>query len=334
MARLRVGVIGLGVGEKHLAAYLRLSACEVASACDFSQEKREEIGRRYPGVALSEDADRVLTDPSVQLVSIATFDNFHAGQVVKALDHGKHVFVEKPMCLYPSEAAAIRAALERNPGLRLSSNLVLRVCPRFVRLKAMIAEGRLGKVYHAAADYNYGRIHKLTGGWRGRIDFYSVVYGGGVHMIDLLRWLTGSEVAEVAAFGNRLVTEGTAFRHDDCVVSILRFENGVTARMTANFGCVFPHFHKVEVYGSAGTFLNGLDGGALLTGSPSGPVRTPVEEAYPGASKGELLQDFVEAVAAGRDPAISAEDVFRTMSVCFAVQESARTGRTLAVDYL
>ena len=49
--------------------------------------------------------------------------------------------------------------------------------------------GDYGRAYYVEADYNYGRLWKLTDGWRGEIPFYSVVYGGAVHMIDLVCWL-------------------------------------------------------------------------------------------------------------------------------------------------
>ncbi len=78
---------------------------------------------------------KVLADPSIQIVSIATFDDCHHRQVVAALDHGKHVFVEKPLCLNQKEFDDIKSALERHPELTLSSNLILRKSPRFIELK-------------------------------------------------------------------------------------------------------------------------------------------------------------------------------------------------------
>ena len=81
---------------------------------------------------------------------------------------------EKPLCLFLDEAVQIADALRKRPDLKLSSNLILRCSPRFKELKARILDGELGEIYAIEADYNYGRIEKLTDGWRGKIDFYSV----------------------------------------------------------------------------------------------------------------------------------------------------------------
>ena len=78
-----------------------------------------------------------------------------------------------------------------------------------------------------------------------------------------MTWLAGERVAEVAAFGNRIATAGTGFRFDDMVVAILRFESGLVGKVAANFGCVFPHFHLLLVYGTAATFENGFEGGRI-----------------------------------------------------------------------
>ena len=77
MERLRVGIIGLGVGEKHIEAYQRHPGCEVVALCDFSSEKLSAIGSKYPGIPLTDKADDLLQDPDIDVVSIASYDNYH-----------------------------------------------------------------------------------------------------------------------------------------------------------------------------------------------------------------------------------------------------------------
>jgi predicted dehydrogenase len=224
--------------------------------------------------------------------------------------------------------------LDANPRLKLSSNLILRRSKRFLQVKRLIAEGRLGELYHLEADYAYGRLAKIVEGWRGALEDFSVIHSGGVHMVDLLMWFLGSEVAEVTAYGNRIATRGTRFRHDDCITAILRFRNGATGKMSANFGCVHPHFHPVSLYGTLATFQNTLEGGRLITDRTPGTAFEPVADPYPGCRKGELLGDFLDSIRDGREAEVSAAEVFRTMSVCFAIVESARQGAPVAVEYL
>ena len=122
-----------------------------------------------PRIVVVEDAAIVVDDPSIDIVSIASFDDAHAAQVMRALDRGKHVFVEKPLCLTVEEFRAMEGRLTDNPKLRLSSNLILRASPRFIDLRQRIGEGGFGRLFNIEADYLYGRLEKLTAGWRSHI---------------------------------------------------------------------------------------------------------------------------------------------------------------------
>ncbi|MDQ7778790.1 MAG: Gfo/Idh/MocA family oxidoreductase [Planctomycetota bacterium] len=331
---MRTGIIGLGVGEKHIAGYRRHAACEVVALCDFDAKKRAEARRKYPGLAVCANADEILDDPGIDAVSIASYDNYHHDQIVKALANNKHVFVEKPLCQSEGEAKGIRRLLRGKPRLVLSSNLILRMSPRFQWLRKAITQGKLGVPYFIEGDYNYGRLHKITAGWRGKLDFYSVVQGGAVHVIDLLMWLTNDRVVEVAAFGNRIASAHSRFKHDDMVVGILKFRSGMVGKVSANFGCVFPHFHTLSVYGTRGTFVNGLDHGQLFKSREPGVPPAKVALPYPGVEKGDLIYNFVETILGRAEPAVPVDDVFAAMSVCFALDKAAKSRRCVSVDCL
>ncbi|MGQ9648509.1 MAG: Gfo/Idh/MocA family protein [Phycisphaerae bacterium] len=334
MSKLRVGIIGLGVGERHIAGYRDHPGCEVVALCDFNEEKRREIAGRHPGVAMKAAAEEVLDDPSIDVVSIATYDHFHFAQAARAIRNGKHVFVEKPICLHEEEGRQLRALLEERPGTVLSSNLVLRMSPRFVSLKSMIDAGKLGDLYYVEADYNYGRLQKLTQGWRGQADYYSVVHGGAVHMVDLLLWLTGDKIVEVQAYGNRICSKGSTFRFNDMVTACLRFESGMVGKVTANFGCVMPHFHGLTIYGNRGTFVNDRSCARLYQSrEPADPVQE-IRTEYPGVTKGDLIRSFVDAILEGSRPVVTADDAFRSMSVCFAIERATKQAGAVEVDYL
>ncbi|MGH3051197.1 MAG: Gfo/Idh/MocA family protein, partial [Gaiellaceae bacterium] len=94
---LRVAVVGLGVGEAHAATYARLPDCELAALCDVDAARLGEVAAQHPGVRTTVDPDELLTDPEIDAVSIASYDDAHFAQVRTALAHGKHVFVEKPL---------------------------------------------------------------------------------------------------------------------------------------------------------------------------------------------------------------------------------------------
>lgn len=331
---LNVGIIGLGVGEQHIAGYRAHPETQVTALCDIDPEKQAMAREKYPDIAFYEDADAVLSDPQIQVVSIASYDDVHAAQILKALAHDKHVFVEKPMCLFAHEARQIRAMLKRKAHLRLSSNLILRLSPRFVELKAQIQGGLFGELFYLEGDYNYGRLHKIINGWRGQLPFYSVVHGGGVHLIDLMMWLTGQRIVRVSAMGNQIASRGSGFRFPDLVCAQLEFENQIIAKMTVNFGCVHPHFHPLKVYGTQASFENGLEYARLYRERDPQVPPERVHTAYPGVHKGALLHSFISSLNSQSPPEVSTDEVFDAMSVCFAVEESLVSGKTVAVEYI
>ena len=76
-ATLRVGIIGLGVGEQHIEGYRRHPAAVVSVLCDISERKRDEVRRRHPDVVIVSEPDAILTDPHIDVVSIASWDEAH-----------------------------------------------------------------------------------------------------------------------------------------------------------------------------------------------------------------------------------------------------------------
>jgi predicted dehydrogenase len=300
----------------------------------MSSEVLQRVGHRYPSAALVDSAAGVLIDPDIDIVSIASYDNAHAEQVLTAIRHGKHVFVEKPLCMNEREAREIRNALAAHPEVRLSSNLILRLSPRFQFVRRLVLDGDFGSLFHVEGDYHYGRIEKLTHGWRGEIDYYSVILGGAVHLIDALLWITQDQIVEVAAFANKVATADTAFRHHDMVVAILRFRDGLVGKITANFGCVCPHGHGLSIFGTKATFINGPNGAVLHKSRAPAEAPAVIDSPHPGARKGDLIKSFVASIIDDAPADVSENDVFRTMSVCLAIERAVHSGRVERVEYL
>ena len=324
---LRAAVIGLGVGERHLAGYDAHPGAEVVAVCDTDESKLAP----YAHLRTTTDAAELLADPGIDVVSVASWDDAHFEQIRMALEHDKHVFAEKPLVLYADQAREIAQMLSERPGLVLSTNVPLRRSPRFTALRERIRAGELGRLFLLEGDYDYGRRHKLTDGWRGQIPYYSVFLGGGIHMVDLLLWLTEDPVTEVlAAHANRIATADSGFEHPDLVTATMRTESGALMKVNANLGSVGPHFHALRVYGTRGTFANGLPDGVLHTEGAS----EPVTDAYPGVGKDVLIGSFLDAILTGEPAEVTARDVFDTLSVCMAVEAALQSGTAVEVDYL
>jgi len=335
MIKLKTGIIGLGVGEKHIQGYESHPDCEVVTLCDFTEEKFFKAARKYPGINVTRDANEILSDPEINVVSIASFDNYHFEQVMKAIQNEKHVFVEKPLCLHQSEAIQIRSLLKKKPHIKISSNLNLRTCPIFKWLKNTIHAGQMGQIYYIETDYLWGRLQKLTNGWRKEMDFYSIIHGGAVHMIDLIIWLTGMTPVEVQGYGSKISSQESDFKYNDFAAILLKFENGLIAKVSANGGCVHPHFHKLTLYGTRKTFMHDIGGAKLLNSrNPQSEIKD-INEEYPGQEKGDIIYSFIQSILHSNAEAIvTDDDVFTTMSVCFAAEKAIKEGHPITVQYV
>ncbi len=319
---IRVGVIGLGVGEQHVLAFQAQADCKVVAVADPDKVKQARAKEKWPEVEVCAQAEDITDDPRIDLVCVASPDDKHCRQIVRSLEHGKHVFAEKPLCVTECETRQIWDALSRARHLRLSSNTVLRRSPRFLDLRQRIAAGDFGEVYFIEADYNYGRLWKLTEGWRGTIPRYSVMLGGGIHMADLVLWLTAKRVAEVHAYGGGISSRGSGFAGNDLVVATIVFEDGALGKIAANFGCVEPHFHRVLVYGTRATFENGRDDASIWLSREPGRAPQAVATAYPGVAKGALIPSFIDAIRQRGRPDVDENEVFAAMAVCHAIDRS------------
>jgi predicted dehydrogenase len=196
----------------------------------------------------------------------------------------------------------------------------------------MATAGEFGDIFYMEGDYIHQILHKLTDGWRGRMDVYSVFYGGGIHLIDLMRWIVADEVTEVMAMGTNKLTESSAYRYDDTVVGLLRFARGTLAKSLTTLGPQRTQFHALDIYGTAKTFINDMPDAKIFSGDRA-EDEAAITDPYPAMEKGDLLAAFVAAVRDGGQPEVTAVDVFRVMDVCFALVESLSTGRAVKVDY-
>jgi predicted dehydrogenase len=328
---LRAAVIGLGVGEQHLAGYAAHPASEPVAICDADPQRVREVAERHPGLRATTDPAEILAAGDIDVVSIASYDSAHFEQIAAALRAGKHVFAEKPVVIEEAHARELRRLLAERPDLRLSTNVPLRRSPRFVELRERIRAGELGTIFLAEGDYDYGRRHKLTDGWRADEPAYSVVLGGAVHLVDLLLWLTGERPDAVrTAVGSGIATRGTRFCSDDFVLAVLTCPSGMTWKVNANLGCISPHFHGLRVYGTEATFVNGLPDGALHTPAGSATVDAP----YPGVHKSDLIGPFLDTIVSGEDHGVTADDAFAALSVCFAIERARSSGSPEPVRWL
>jgi predicted dehydrogenase len=331
---LQVAVIGLGVGEQHARAYVKRERCRLRWVLDLDGGRAERLVQELGHGAVAESLSDLVADPLLDVVSVASYDDDHYRQVTALLEVGKHVFVEKPLCGSLDELAHIKKIWLVSENAHLGVNLVLRSAPLYIWLRDLIQSGELGELYAFDGDYLYGRLHKITEGWRKDVPNYSVMQGGGVHLVDLMIWLTGQRPSTVSGFGNRICSAGTAFQHEDYVAATYRFESGLIGRITANFGCVHPHQHVLRMFGTQGTFIYDDRGARLSTSrDPNDPGRSLTLSPLP-STKGDLIPEFVEAILDSKDTSGETQNEFDVMSACIAVDRALEQEASVKVEYV
>ena len=142
------GVIGLGVGEKHLIALKNSKNSIVKYACDFNKKKINFLKSKYPKIKFIKNENKIFRDKFINLVSIASYDNYHFKQVLKAIKYKKNIIIEKPICLSENELKKIKTQLRKNPEVKITSNLVLRTLDVFKNLKKKITNKSIRNPYY------------------------------------------------------------------------------------------------------------------------------------------------------------------------------------------
>ena len=227
----------------------------------------------------------------------------------------------------------IKEALLSKPKIKISSNFVLRNSPQFLELKKKINKKKLGDIYYILGEYNYGRLKKITEGWRSKIPFYSVMHGGGLHIIDLMLWLIKKNVKKVIALGNNISTKKTKFRFNDLVSSLMEFENGITANVTANFASVTDHHHTFSVYGTEGTFIQKYQDATFRKSRNKNEKIKIISCNYLNQNKSFILNSFIDSIIYKKQPVVTKNDILKTMAVSLAVEKSVKSKMWEKVTY-
>lgn len=185
-------ILGVGsAGRRHRDSYIRLGVKIAALYEPFD----------FPPLKF---CDPTRTIQKADIVSIASPDDFHVDQAIMAMEAGKHVFCEKPISHNVADYARFAAACKTAHG-KIACNLPLRHLPLFVAFKERLTGGFWRDDCELIeATYHWGRAWKMRG-WRGRIPDYSPTLGGGVHMIDLLRYLCGPDITVLQSTRDRSI---------------------------------------------------------------------------------------------------------------------------------
>jgi predicted dehydrogenase len=230
----RLAQVGLGQWGKNLARNFDQLA-ELAWLCDVDDERRATAAQAYPSAQVTSRFEDVLEDESVEAVVVATPVPTHYDLARRALDAGKHVFVEKPPAMRGAEIEELCELAEERGRVLMPGHLLL-YHPGVQKLKEIVDSGELGDVL-----YVYGNRQNL-GTFRTN---ENALWSLGVHDLSVLLYLIEEEPSEVQAHGNAFLSRGV----EDVVFCYLRFPSGKMAHMHLSW--LDPHkIRRITVVGN------------------------------------------------------------------------------------
>ena len=334
MKTIQIGIIGAGrIGRVHAENIAKfVPEMEIKTVADpyMSEETVEFLQRlRIPGLA--KDADVILSDPEIKAVVVCSPTDLHAEYAIKAAQAGKDVFVEKPVDYRIERVREVIDAVKR-AGVKLQVGFNRRFDHNHRAVYEAVRAGKVGRVNlikissrdPAPPSIDYV---KVSGGI-----FYDMM----VHDFDMARFLAGSEVTEVFAYGGVLVDPaiGEAGDVDTAVVS-LKFENGAMGVIDNSRRAVYGYDQRVEIFGSEGAVMDGNDtpSNAVFYGAEGTVSDTCYKimwDRYTGAFAAEQ-KAFASAVINGTEPPVTGEDGLYPILIAAAAAKSLREGRPVRI---
>ncbi len=328
----KLGVVIHGAGQvahAHAASWLKNPHVKIVSVGEPNRERAVRMKAKLDlHCAIHEDLESLLKDPRIDIVDLSGPNQVHTPQGIAAAQAGKHVLVEKPMCLSMDENRALRDAVAK-AGVRSIVSFVLRWNPLFQNLKSLLAAGAVGKLFYVEVDY-WHELSQWWSGWewaRKAESGGSTMLLGGCHAVDAVRWFAGREIVEVAAFANNIKQN---FEFDTNVVAILKFADGSIGKTSALFDAELPYSFNIDLVGTEGSLRdNRVWSKKLLPGQTGW---TAMQTILPDSGAVEHhpfdaeINHFVDCILQGRESHCNIADAYRTHEVCLAIDRSIAAG--------
>lgn len=271
--RLRIGLIGYGSWAQrvHIPSIGMSQSAILTAVCGPDAGRAKALAAQHGAPLATNDPDAVIGSPQVDAILIAAPNDAHAAAALAATRAGKPVLCEKPLAVTLADAKAMTEAAERAEITNMTA-FTWRHVPAARLAQAMVASGEIGRIFHIGASFLQGRwlLPDATRMWRfDRRRAGSGILGDlGVHIFDLLEWITGQRLTRVcaglASFGPKPDVPGQEPVTDDSQILV---EFSSEARGTVRLSRIataagrppFPSMHKgIELYGERGAILYDL----------------------------------------------------------------------------
>ena len=226
MQTIKLAVIGTGIiGSLYARICKQIFGVEVVAIHDVNEKRAEDLANELGTKAYTDlpYAPVFEENPEIDAVLICTPQDHHVEPTLAALQAGKHIQLEKPLAANVRDATKLVSAISERNVLSMV-NYSLRFDPRYATMQKAISGGEIGTIryIHARRNPPFAGI-----GNRIRPGYEELPFWVGVHDIDMMRWITGSEVASVYATSTAVGHEETGLF--GAILTNLVFDNGVIA---------------------------------------------------------------------------------------------------------
>ncbi len=315
MNKINVGVIGVGaMGHNHARVYSKLENANLIAVSDLLKSKAEEVSKEY-NVKGFVDYNDILKMPEIEAISVCVPTTHHFNVVMDAIEHGKHVLVEKPIAFTLREAKTMVKAAE-DEGVKLGTGHVERFNPAVGKTKELLRDDVIGEVVSASA--------KRVGPFPPRIKDVGVTIDLAIHEVDIMFYLFDSPVSRIYAnMGSRL----EKCEYEDHAEIMSKFKNGIIGMLEVNWLTPYKK-RKLEITGVDGIIaIDYIDQSINVYGKSTQNVDIPYKEPLK-----EELGSFLYAVKNDKDPKITGEDGIYALKVVTAAMKSAKDNSPVDIN--
>lgn len=348
--KVRWGVIGCGgIAKRRTIPEFKkmVSNAEIISVMDISAEAAKAVVQEF-GVPHHCTTEKELLSQDIDAVYIATPQNVHCRQTVQAAEAGKHILCEKPIAISLKEVDQMEAACKKTKvkfmlGFCMRNNMYNK------KARELVQSGAIGQVVMGRAQLTCW-YPPIPGAWR---QDASISHGGslldmGTHCLDMLEWIMGAKIVEVAGFQN-LMTHKYPTKIEDASTIVVRFDNGA-------HGIVDNYFNLPDAAAQNALELHGTKGSILATGTigqdPTGKmfsILQPEETGYdPNQVRdvpvnreeyklegigiyGQMVDIFSRCILEDKEPPITLEDGRHSVKVVLAIYQAVKEKRVVQV---
>jgi len=326
---IRIGLIGygpqFGMGKHHADYIAQVSGLEVVAVADIDpkalQQARKDLGEE---ILTFDSANKMLAGDVVDMCVLITPHNTHARLAIQCLQAGKHVVVEKPMCLSYREAEKmLQAARDNDRMLSVFHNR--RWDGDYMAIKQAIADGLIGEVFHIEAYF---------GGWEKPRDWWrsdkkisgGAFYDWGAHYLD---WTLGlipeAKMTHITGFFHQDVI-WKQMTNEDQVQAIVRFDTGCVADVQIS-SVAFVERPRWRILGTKGA-IEDWSGGSFTVYTQVKGYPAEIDIRYQEGQWQEYYRNIAAHLTRGTELIVKPEQAARTIAIMEYAERSSKQGKT------